>query len=94
MTHANLDPVRLAYHGWKKRLVGPIERWLFSKADRVVVTCAAEKEWCERWGLKGKIEVVDLKRFFKLGGEGEEVHGAHSSEAEGIPLLHACSFAS
>lgn len=66
MTHANLDPVRLAYHGWKKRLVGPIERWIFSKADRVVVTCAAEKAWCERWGLKNEFEVVDLKRFFVL----------------------------
>ena len=66
MTHANLDPVRLAYHGWKKRLVGPIERWLFSKTDRVVVTCAAEKGWCERWGLKNEFEVVDLKRFFGL----------------------------
>ena len=66
MTHANLDPVRLAYHGWKKRLVGPIERWLFSKTDRVVVTCAAEKAWCERWGLKNEFEAVDLKRYFGL----------------------------
>ena len=67
MTHGSLSPIYLERQGkWKKRLVGPIERWLFSKADRVVVTCEAEKAWCERWGLKGKIEVVDLKRFFGL----------------------------
>ena len=65
MTHANLDPVRLRYHGWKKWLVAPVERWLFSKASRVVVTCEAEREWCEQWGVKGPFEVMDLKRFFK-----------------------------
>lgn len=65
MTHANLDPVRLRYHGWKKWLVAPVERWLFSKASRVVVTCEAEREWCEQWGVKGPFEITDLKRFFK-----------------------------
>ena len=67
MTHGSLSPIYLERQGkWKKRLVGPIERWLFSKTDRVVVTCAAEKAWCERWGLKNEFEVVDLKRFFGL----------------------------
>ena len=67
MTHGSLSPIYLERQGkWKKRLVGPIERWLFSKADRVVVTCEAEKAWCERWGLKNEFEVVDLKRFFGL----------------------------
>ena len=67
MTHGSLSPIYLERQGkWKKRLVGPIERWIFSKADRVVVTCEAEKAWCERWGLKNKFEVVDLKRFFGL----------------------------
>ena len=45
MTHANLDPVRLAYHGWKKRLVSPIEHRLLRQADEVVATCEAEAEW-------------------------------------------------
>ena len=70
MTHANLDPVRLGYHGWKKRLVAPIERWLFKRTDRVVVTCEAEKKWCQEWGLRNEFEVVDLKRFFNLGVDG------------------------
>ena len=66
MTHANLDPVRLAYHGWKKRLVSPVERGLFRLADRVVVTCEAERKWCEQWGLANEFQVIDLKRFFSL----------------------------
>ena len=66
MTHANLDPVRLGYHGWRKRLVAPIERWLFRHTDRVVVTCEAEKGWCQAWGLGNEFEVVDPKRFFRL----------------------------
>ena len=70
MTHANLDPVRLGYHGWKKRLVAPIERWLFKHTDRVVVTCEAEKKWCQEWGLRNEFEVLDLKKFFDLGVDG------------------------
>ena len=70
MTHANLDPVRLGYHGWKKRLVAPIERWLFKRTDRVVVTCEAEKKWCQGWGLRNRFEIVDLKQFFNLGVDG------------------------
>ena len=67
MTHANLDPVRLRYHGWKKWLVGPIERYWLRRADRIVATCDAEKAWIEAYepGVK-KIEIVDIKRFFKL----------------------------
>ena len=71
MTHANLDPVRYRYHGWKKRLVAPIERWLFKRTDRVVVTCEEEKKWCEQWGLRNRFEIVDLKRFFDLKEKGE-----------------------
>ena len=71
MTHANLDPLRYRYHGWKKRLVAPIERWLFKRTDRVVVTCEAEKKWCQAWGLKNRFEIVDLKQFFDLKEKGE-----------------------
>ena len=66
MTHANLDPLRYRYHGWKKRLVAPIERWLFRRTDRVVVTCEAEKKWCQAWGLGNEFEILDLKKFFKF----------------------------
>ena len=68
MTHANLDPVRLRSHGWKKWLVGPIERWILRRCAKIVATCDAEKEWIEAYlGKKcPEVEIVDLKRFFNL----------------------------
>ena len=82
MTHANLDPVRLAYHGWKKRLAGPIERWLLRRADRVVATCAAERAWVRAYEPRVReLEVVDLKRFFDL-----DAGKSRSRRAEGEPL--------
>lgn len=68
MMHANLDPVRLRFHGWKKWLVGPIERWCLRRCDRIVATCEAEKGWIERYLRKRcpPIEVTDIKRFFRL----------------------------
>ena len=73
MTHANLDPVRLRYHAWKKWLVGPIERYWLRKADRIVATCDAEKAWIEAylWKKCPEIVVTDIKRFFDLKGEKE-----------------------
>ena len=65
--HANYDPVRLAYHGWKKWLVGPIERFFLRRADVVVATCEAEAEWIRAYEPRvKKIEVTDIKRFFDL----------------------------
>ena len=67
MTHGSLSPVYLRYQSpLKKRLVAPIERWLFARCDRVVVTGDWERTWCEQWGVKGPFEIVDLKRFFNL----------------------------
>lgn len=67
MPHGNLDPVRLRYHAWKKRLVGPFERWALRKATRVVATCGAEVEWIRTYEPRvEKVEIVDLKRFFNL----------------------------
>ena len=45
MPHGSYDPVRLAFHGWKKRIVGPVERWGLRAADLVVATCDAEAGW-------------------------------------------------
>ena len=75
MTHANLDPLRLEYHGWKKRLAGPIERFYLRRAYRIVATCEAEKEWIGAYLGKRcpRIEVIDLKRFFDLN------HGIHGA---------------
>ena len=43
MTHGSFDPVRLSFHGRRKRLVGLIERFFLRRAARIVVTCDAEK---------------------------------------------------
>jgi len=75
MPEACYDPVRLKFHGWKKWLVGPIERWCLRRCDRIVATCEAEKGWIERYlGKKcPPVEVTDIKWFFRLkGGEAKE----------------------
>ena len=68
MPEACYDPVRLRYHGWKKWLVGPIERWCLRRCDRIVATCEAEKGWIQSYLGKHcpPIEVTDIKRFFNL----------------------------
>ena len=84
MTHANLDPVRLRYHGWKKRLAGPIERWALRRCEKIVATCDAEKEWIEAYLGKKCPEIVveDIKRFFKLGVRSEELGVSGKGEFE------------
>lgn len=68
MPEACYDPVRLNYHGWKKRIVGPIERWSLRRCKKLVATCEAEKKWIQAYVRKGCPEVVveDIKRFFAL----------------------------
>ena len=68
MAHANYDPVRLRYHGWKKTLAGPIERFFLRRAKTLVATCEAEKGWIEAYlGRRcPPIELTDIKRFFNL----------------------------
>lgn len=75
MTHGSLSPVYLKNQSpIKKWLVGPIERHWLRKADRIVATCDAEKAWIEAYepGVK-KIEIVDIKRFFKLAVSGQQL---------------------
>jgi glycosyltransferase involved in cell wall biosynthesis len=61
------DPVRLAYHGWKKRLVSFFEHRMLLRADVVLATCQAEVEWIRKYEPRvKKIEVTDVKRFFVL----------------------------
>ena len=68
MPEACYDPVRLRFHGWKKWLVGPIERWCLRRCDRIVATCEAEKGWIVAYLGKRcpEIEVTDIRRFFNL----------------------------
>ena len=74
MPHGNYDPVRLKYHGWKKRLAGPIERFLSRRASRIVATCDMEKAWvCAYLDERlCPVAVMDLKDFFDLGGPGRQ----------------------
>lgn len=66
MTHANLDPLRYHSKWFKKFLASPLERWIFKRTSRVVVTCEDERVWCERWGVKGPFEILDLKQFYRF----------------------------
>jgi len=78
------DPMRLAYHGWKKRLVGPIERWALRQCDEIVATCAAEAEWVRTYEPRvRKVVVTDIKRFFKFK---EEVRSKSEEVRNGRPL--------
>ncbi len=45
--HGSLDPVRLGHSGWKKYLVGWMDRWLLRRADVVHATCEAERAWIQ-----------------------------------------------
>ena len=67
MPESCYDPVRLGFHGWKKWLVGPIERFLLRRCAKIVATCEAEAEWIRAYEPRVKsIEVTDIKRFFNL----------------------------
>ena len=68
MPEACYDPVRLAYHGWKKTLAGPIERFCLRRAKVLVATCEAEADWIRAYlGRRcPPVEVADIKRFFNL----------------------------
>lgn len=67
MPEASYDPLRLGYHGWKKRLVSPVERFFLRRAEAVVATCAAEAEWIRAFEPRvKKIEIIDIKQFFDL----------------------------
>ena len=87
MTHGSLSPIYLERQGkWKKRLVGPIERWLLRRSDRIVATCEAEKAWISAYVGKGcpEIFVEDLKRFFDFKEQGE----GRKEKDDGLHLLY------
>lgn len=75
------DPARLAYHGWKKRLVAPFEHRMLRRADVLLATCEAEVEWIKAYEPRvNKVEITDLKRFFNLS------HLERVDSVEGRPL--------
>ena len=69
------DPVRLVFHGWKKRLVSVWEHRMLRRADVLLATCEAEREWILDYEPKATVEITDLKRFFRVeaGGPGPSV---------------------
>ena len=85
------DPVRLAYHGWKKRLVAFFEHRMLGRADVLLATCEAEAGWIRDYAGRKchKVEITDLKRFFKLNrvegdGFGFRVSGSKLEEELGV----------
>ena len=61
MPHGCLDPVKRAYHGGRKRLVGWLDRRAFARCDAVIATDARESEWVRAWAPSGtRVEVVPL----------------------------------
>ena len=68
MTHGSLSPMYLNHQSpFKKKLVGPIERWCLRRCSKIVATCEAEAEWIRAYEPRVKsIEVTDIKRFFNL----------------------------
>ena len=68
MPECSYDPIRRAYHGWKKWLVGSIERFCLRRAKALVATCSAEADWIRSYlgNQCPPIIITDIKRFFKL----------------------------
>ena len=62
------DPIRRKYHGWKKWLVGPIERFCLRRAKTLVATCSAEADWIRSYlgNRCPPIIITDIKRFFNF----------------------------
>ena len=81
------DPVRLAYHGWKKWLATPFEHRMLRRADVLLATCEAEEEWIKAYEPKVKaIEITDLKRFFNL--KNDKIGQTHFIISRPIHLLY------
>ena len=82
------DPVRRAYHGWKKKLVSFFEHRMLRKADVLLATCEAEAGWIREYEPRvQKIEITNLKRFFKLP-ENDKTGHPHFIISKPIHLLY------
>ena len=89
MPECSYDPIRRKYHGWKKWLVGPIERFCLRRAKALVATCPAEADWIRSYlgNRCPPIIITDIKRFFKLVSGGVESGGVCSTDSE-LHLLY------
>lgn len=83
------DPIRLAYHGWKKQLVSCFERHMLRQADMVMSTCPDETEWIRAYEPRvRKIELTDLKRFFNLNHAAHELYERDKCRPWPLHLLY------
>ena len=89
MPECSYDPIRRKYHGWKKWLVGPIERFCLRRAKALVATCPAEADWIRSYlgNRCPPIIITDIKRFFKLVSGGVESGGECSTNSQ-LNLLY------
>ena len=81
----NYDPIRIrrgAIKRLRKWLVGPFEHAMLNRADFVQCTCAAEAEWVKAYHPKARIQMTDLKRFFRfqVSGFRSQVSGFRSQD--------------
>lgn len=82
------DPVRRAYHGWKKKLVSFFEHRMLRRADVVLATCDAEAEWIREYEPAIKdIEITDLRRFFNFP-QNDKTGQAHFIISKPVHLLY------
>jgi len=81
------DPVRRAFHAWKKLLIEPWEHAMICRADVVQATCRQEAEWIRAYHPSARVELTDIKRFFKFDLAGcaakmDEI----AARTDGMPL--------
>ncbi len=82
------DPVRRAYHEWKKKLVSFFEHRMIRRADVLLATCKAEVEWIREYEPRvQKIEITNLKRFFNLP-KSDKTSQAHFIISKPVHLLY------
>jgi glycosyltransferase involved in cell wall biosynthesis len=74
----------------KKRLVGPVERWLLRHAEKVVATCEAERSWIEAYEPRAKVELVDLRKYdWGRGTKGQAAcHGSSKPRTAPLRVLY------
>ena len=84
------DPIRRRYHGWKKTLVGPIERACLRRAKALVATCSAEADWIRSYlgNQCPPIIITDIKRFFRLPTPNSQHKTHHSNSNSKLHLLY------
>lgn len=82
------DPVRRAYHGWKKKLASFFEHRMIRRADVLLATCEAEAGWIREYEPRArKIEITNLKRFFNLP-KNDKTGQTHSIIPKPVHLLY------